>query len=83
MTDVPKIDIDEAINELATTFAKGLDQLAAGSYLRGGVIKEGIKQIVWRIYDEMPDQRHDLAEALEDWSTTVQDAIAAEPKPEG
>ena len=67
-------DLDDQIEALTGQMAAGLDKLAAGSFIREGIVKQAISSLVWDLYATMPDQRDALIEALHGWEHPIRDA---------
>lgn len=74
--NMDKSQLETSIETLSQDFAEGLSGLVTGEWLREGVLRQGITEVLWAIYDRMPDQRAALAEQLEGWPSLVREAMA-------
>ncbi len=75
MTDPAATPLDNQIEAITRDFAKRLDELATMPALRSGLLTAAIGDLIWTLYHDMPDVRHDLADALEGFPQAIRDAI--------
>lgn len=64
-------DLEKSIDTFTETAVKGIDKLATMPYLREALVKEALSSFVWNIFHQMPDQRHTLAQFLENFPTAI------------
>lgn len=64
-------ELEKSIDAFTETAVKGIDKLATMPYLREALVKEALSSFVWNIFHQMPDQRHTLAQFLENFPTAI------------
>jgi len=67
--------LEARVAEMTATFAADLNRLATRDFIREGVVKEAMTSLIWRLYEEMPDQRAALADALENMPDLIKEAM--------
>lgn len=70
--------LEAQIDALSEQYAKDIDALATGDFIRGGVLRQAVCALMWELFRQFPDQRDVLSEALENWPDLIRDAIAEE-----
>ncbi|WIA58026.1 hypothetical protein N6H05_09610 [Sphingobium sp. WTD-1] len=75
--------IEAKINLASDTFAKSIDAMATGGFVRDGVLKQAVVSVIWALFREMPDQRDALADVLDEWTQTIKEAALEEERRAG
>lgn len=76
MPDRSDTELDKQLSAISADFVQRIDAIAAGPFLRAGILNAAISDLVWSIFYDLPDLRHDLVDALEGLPEAVRDAIA-------
>ena len=72
--------VDQHLEKLAKQYAQTAAGLSDRPLLREAFLKAALAEIIWELYAAFPNDRYELAEALEGWDETVREAIANDRK---
>lgn len=72
----PSVEIDRLTEEFADTLLTFSDS----SFIREGILKHAVTGLLWDLYEKFPNERHCLADALENWPDLIKDAMANDAK---
>ena len=64
---------EDVITAAAERFAKEVSVLARDPYFREAVLKMAIREFVWALDQEFPNNRYEIADILGDMGMTMQD----------
>lgn len=79
-------NIEAEIEAATAALAQRIAEMSTNGFIREGIIKATITNLVWDIYDAMPDCRDGLIEALDEWEPSIRGRMEKEsslkPEPE-
>jgi len=78
MSDRPNTELDNQLSAISNDFVSRLDAMATGPSLRAGLLRAAISDLVWTLFYDMPDERYELADELEELAGAAKAAISEE-----
>ena len=65
--------MDRQLSERAKSYAEAAAALSSDGIIRVGIMKAALRDVVWALFDAFPDDRHELADWMDDWPDLIRE----------